>query len=571
MNQAELNQSIAVLNAHKDEWAALSIRRKIDFLTQVRYQIIEQCERWVAAAVKAKQIDPDSPFIGEEWLGGPWAVVHWLNTMETTLAALAEGDMRAPKRVRCRADGQVVVQVFPDDLYGRMLLNGYRAEVWMQPEVTPATLADTMAVFYKQPTPPKGRVALVLGAGNVASIAPLDVLYKLYAEGQVCVLKMNPVNDYLGPIFEDVFGAFVMAGFLRFAYGGADVGEYLTTHPGIDEIHITGSIQTHDAIVFGAGSEGAERKRLNQPRLTKRITSELGNISPTIVVPGPWTTADIRFQAEHIVTQKFNNSGFNCISTQVLVLPKEWPQTSALLDATRAVIRGLPPRNAYYPGAAKRQADAIAHHPNAELFDPASGGKVPRTLITALDPNASDEFCFREETFGPLLAETTLPGKTAAEFLENAVCFCNDKLFGTLGASLIIHPVTFRELGPGLEDCLAELRYGTIAVNAWVAGAYLLSPVPWGAYPGHTLNDIQSGIGVVHNTLLFSRSQKSVIYAPFHPFPRAWRHGEWHLSPKPAWFVTHRKAHPLSRRIMMFEANRGLGHFPGIVALALRG
>jgi hypothetical protein len=125
------------------------------------------------------------------------------------------------------------------------------------------------------------------------------------------------------------------------------------------------------------------------------------------------------------------------------------------LDAIRAVIRKLPPRFAYYPGAAQRQAEAVSHHPTAELLDPAGEGHVPRTLITALDPNATDEVCFREETFGTVIAETALLGKTAAEFLQNAVRFCNDKLFGTLGASLIIHPATMRELVPAFENCIA--------------------------------------------------------------------------------------------------------------------
>ncbi len=571
MNQAELDQSIAVLNAHKDEWAALPIGRKIDFLTQIRYQVMEVSDRWVAAAAKAKQIEPDSPLIGEEWIGGPWAMLHWLNTMERTLTALAAGHVHMPKRTRQRADGQVIVDVFPNGLYDRMLLSGFHAEVWMQPCVTPASLRDSIAALYRQSTPPCGKVALVLGAGNIASIAPLDALNKLYAEGQVCLLKMNPVNDYLGPIFEDVFGAFVTAGFMRFAYGGVEVGEYLTAHSGIDEIHMTGSIRTHDAIVFGSGEEGAERKRLNQPRLTKRLTSELGNVSPTIVVPGPWSAADIRFQAEHIATQKLNNNGFNCIGAQVLVLSGDWPQIPALLDAIRDVIRKLLPRFAYYPGTAQRQAKVVSRHPDAELLDPAAEGQVPRTLVTSLDPNSTDEVCFREETFGTVLAETELPGKNAAEFLQNAVRFCNDKLFGTLGASLIIHPETLRELGPAFEDCIAELRYGSIGVNAWSAAAFLLSQMPWGAYPGHSLNDVQSGIGIVHNTLLLGQTQKSVIYQPFHPFPRAWRHGQFHLSPKPAWFVTNRQARSLGRRLAAYEADPGLRHFPGILALALRG
>ena len=54
-----------------------------------------------------------------------------------------------------------------------------------------------MAAFYRE-RGPHGGVALVLGAGNVNSIPPLDALYRLIARGQVVLLKMNPVNDYLG-------------------------------------------------------------------------------------------------------------------------------------------------------------------------------------------------------------------------------------------------------------------------------------------------------------------------------------------------------------------------------------
>jgi len=41
---------------------------------------------------------------------------------------------------------------------------------------------------------------------------------------------MNPVNEYLGEIFESIFEDFIAAGYVRFVYGGGDVGEYLTAH-----------------------------------------------------------------------------------------------------------------------------------------------------------------------------------------------------------------------------------------------------------------------------------------------------------------------------------------------------
>ena len=100
----------------------------------------------------------------------------------------------------------------------------------------------------------------------------------------------------------------------------------------MDEIHITGSSRTHDAIVFGGGAEGAARKAAGQPVSTKRITSELGNVSPTIVVPGPWSERDLAFQAEHIATQKLHNGGFNCIASQVLITHDGWELGDRLLD-----------------------------------------------------------------------------------------------------------------------------------------------------------------------------------------------------------------------------------------------
>jgi len=121
---------------------------------------------------------------------------------------------------------------------------------------------------------------------NQARRIPHYCVEKLFNEGKVCLLKMHPVNAYLGPFIEDAFADAIRAGFLAVAYGGAEVGGYLAQHPGVDEVHVTGSARTHDAIVWGADREG--RVRMLDPVLKKPITSELGNISPVIVVPGPY-------------------------------------------------------------------------------------------------------------------------------------------------------------------------------------------------------------------------------------------------------------------------------------------
>jgi hypothetical protein len=119
---------------------------------------------------------------------------------------------------------------------------------------------------------------------------------------QVVVVKMNPVNDYLGPLLRRAFAPFVDAGYVEFAYGGAGdpggeagaaappgwarlpmdsatararhsslhpaaprlraplccphtnhpaVGKALCEHPVVASIHLTGSADTYNAIVWG--------------------------------------------------------------------------------------------------------------------------------------------------------------------------------------------------------------------------------------------------------------------------------------------------------------------------------
>ncbi|MBJ7609061.1 MAG: aldehyde dehydrogenase family protein [Candidatus Dormibacteraeota bacterium] len=568
-SQRRIDNDLDALAKHKDEWARLPVASKIEHLRTLASNTSAQAERWVAAACDAKGLDRTSPLAGEEWTSGPWALLFGINRLIETLTAIeTTGTPRLrPKSVHTRRDGQVVVDVFPQSGWDRLLLSGISAEVWMQPGVTRDNLADTMAVFYKQRSP-HGAVALVLGAGNIASIPPLDVLYKMVAEGRVCLLKMNPVNEYLGPVFEDVFADLVAAGFLRVAYGGSDVGDYLANHRGVDEIHITGSNRTHDAIVFGAGKEGAARKRRGEPVNTKRMTSELGNVSPTIVVPGPWSERDLRFQAAHIATQKLHNAGFNCIASQVLITARRWSLTEPLLAEVASVMSRAPRRPAYYPGAAQRQRALAQAHPAARMLggDDAS----PTTLITDVDSTDGTEMCFRDEAFAGVLTATSLPARSMDEYLDRAVDFCNDSLWGTLGANIIIHPATARRHAEALDRAIARLRYGCIGVNAWTGVGFLLAQASWGAFPGHTADDIQSGIGVVHNSLLFDRPQKSVVRAPFHPYPRSLAHGQPTLLPTPPWFVTHRHAHQVNERLTRFEADHAVARVPGIFLAALR-
>lgn len=567
METAPLDRPLQVLADHKQRWARLPIRDKIQYLSEVRDLAVAHAQDWVDAGTAMKDLPAESPLEGsEEWLSGPYPTVSWLTDVMTTLTAIRTGaDPLDGLDVHTTGSGQVAVRVFPASIYDRLLLSGYELDVWMQPGVTEANLPETVGTFYRQPDP-AGRVTLVLGAGNVSAIPMLDTLYSLIADGDVVLLKMNPVNDAFGPVFEQILAPLIRDGYVQIAYGGADVGAYLSDHDEVDAIHITGSERTFNTIVFGPGPEGERRRAAGEAVLTKPIRSELGGVGPTIVVPGSWTDADIAYQAEHLATQKLHNSGHTCVASQVLVLPAGWDKTDKLLAALRKALGDSPDRRPFYPGTDERQAAFRTANPDAEALT----GMTDRTLLVGVDPT-SDHPAFRDEYFGPIYVTTTLPGADAGEFLANAVDFANNTLHGNLGANLIIDPGTAKALGSKLDQAIEALEYGSIGINVWSAFVFLASRGAWGAFPGNTRGDIQSGTGVVHNALLFDRPQKNVVRAPFRAFPRSLRHGAATMAVKPPWFLSNRTATSTARQLTAFAADPKPQRLIGLFASALRG
>ena len=568
MNNSDLDKAINILNTNKDNWVNLPISEKIPLFKSLSSKTSSVAKDWVDAAVKAKSINVNSPLSGEEWTSGPWALIYGAESMVGTLKALDNGKNPPIGKIRSRPDGQLVANIFPYNIYHHLLLSGIRAEVWMQKNVNKDNFDDHIAQVYKSNSQ-NGNVSLVLGAGNVSSIPPLDVLDRLFAHLSVSILKMHPVNDYLKDIFEKIFEDFISAGFVQIVSGGADVGKYLCNHEEIDHIHITGGAKTYNSIVFGSGEEGEKRKNQGEIQINKTITAELGCVTPIIVVPGPWSKADIKYQSENIATQKLHNASFNCIAGQVLVLPESWNLSNDLLEEVKSTISSTKLREPYYPGANDRHDAVKQTYGNCEQID--KNGSFSRLLVTDLDYKSSNEYLFNNEVFVGALAQTFLPGESPKEYLLNTIKFCNEKLWGTLGANIIIHPKTIKELGPDLENIISELKYGSIGINTWCAMAFLTAECTWGAFPGHTANDIQSGNGVVHNTRLFDKPEKTVVYAPFSPFPRNLLKGEIHMFPKPPWFVTNKQAHNVSRRFTYFQAKPGPFHLPGLFLDALRG
>jgi hypothetical protein len=509
---------------------------------------VQTARDWVDTASRYKGVSPTSSLRAEDIMTGPVATIRQLRLVIRSLREIAAvGRPQLTGRPKMGVDNRLRVPVFPaKGMFDAITFQGFKVDAWMQPGVTEETLRmcpDGVPGRWKAGNP---RIALVLGAGNVSSIPTTDAFTKLFQEGRTVLLKMNPVNESLGPIFERAYAPLINAGFLRIIYGGPDVGAAAVEHDLVDEVHITGSIHSHDAIVWGPpGPERERRKRENDPVLRKPITSELGNVTPWIVVPGRYSEKQLNFQAENLATSITNNCSFNCIATKVIVTSANWPDRERFLDKVTRILDRISPRKAYYPGAADRFARFSGRSAAA------GSDTLPWTFLRGIKPEESPHF-FQEESFVCVSVETPLAADSDTDFLNKAVDFANEQLWGTLAASITLPP-GFRkdpDREAALQSALGRLNYGTIAINQWSGLSFAMMSPAWGGVAGSRLDDAQSGIGWVHNTLMLDGIEKNVLTGPLT------------VSPKPMWFTTHSNPEPVAWRLL------DLYHKPSVWKLA---
>lgn len=554
-----IGRELEALRGGAQVWTRLALGQRVTLLERVRAAVAANVEDWADAAAESKGLGPRHPLRGEEWLSGPYAVLGALDGYLRTLRALARGGSPLDGVTVDEAPGgRIRAHVYPATATDRLLLSGFTGEIWLRPGVTASDAVRAAGLGQLRPEDGAG-VGLVLGAGNISSIPVLDVLYELLAHNRVTLLKVNPTQDDLVPVFARALAPLIEPGLLRIVRGGGDVGAFLTSHEAFEHVHITGSKTTFDAIVWGGGEDAEARRREGRPRLTTPITAELGGVSPIIVVPGRWTDADLRYQAEHIATMRLQNNGHNCIAGQVVLVSSDWPQREAFLRALHDAYSTAPARPVWYPRSEEKLAGADAAYPDAIRCGDGSRRLVE--IAAGDDPAALES----TEYFAPVLGVVEVAG-LGQEFLDAAVAHANDRLAGTLGANVLVDPDTEAALGDGFERAIAELRYGGIAINTWTGVVFATPILSWGAFPGSTIDDVGSGIGVVHNTSLLDGVERSVLRGPFRPFPRAaGRHGRFTVLPKPPWFVSARTAAAVSEGLTRYLA----GHDPVGLAVTL--
>jgi acyl-CoA reductase-like NAD-dependent aldehyde dehydrogenase len=521
-SRIEIDTALQMLSIHSQEWVDLSIDDRIAIVKSIHNNFPKIWDRWVDYSVKAKGIANRKTGNDMDWFA--LATISRIHTV--VLRSLEEikklGKPKVPGGYSLLPNGQVAARVFPDSLFHSLAFQGTTVDVLLEVGVNNAEANNKQAQVYRE-SERIGKVALVLGAGNASQLPVSDTFHKLFHDLCVVILKMNPVNSYVGPLLEECYQPLIDKGFLRIVYGGTEEGSYLVHHNSVDEIHMTGSDKTFETIVFGSGEEGQQRKLEGRPILNKQIHGELGCITPWVIVPGNWKTRDVFEQAAKVAFWMMYLDGYLCFAPRILVMHKGWSHRELFIKALIEALSKVETISAYYPGSAATQKEFIIAHPEAVQIGGHIEDHIPWTVIPNLDPSATNDICFRRESFSGLCGEVAIDAPSIPKFIDQAVGFLNTTVWGTLSATLVINDESLEDpaISDTVDQAITDLRYGTVALNAPGTWGMQTMMAPWGAYRGSKITDIQSGLGWVANFLMLYRPEKTIVKSPFRtqPYP----------------------------------------------------
>ncbi len=545
LTKLDIDRFITTLRTKSKEYNSINNVQLASMLEETISNIKEVSFFWATICSDNKGTTK-TPAEGEEWLGGPFASVL---ATQYYIKSLTNDDDLTEKKYNSEENSY---KVFPNNFTERITFPFIDAKVIFNKSMSFDDINKYRGFSKRYDIDPS--ITLVLGAGNFSSIPYLDVLYHLITRKSVILLKLNPVNEYLKPVFEKVFQNFIERGYIIVTTGNIDESKYMATHPGINHIHLTGSDKTFEDIVYGRELTDKERKSKSLSKINnKPITSELGNVTPIIIHPGKWSTSDIKYQARKIVTAKLNNNGFNCIAAQVVVLPDGWGQTETLIKYVKHYMSKAKERKAYYPESIER-LEKLEKDKGYERVNALSC--VTPHLTREIKAYSKFEI---DEVWSSTIYFKKIEYTSVENFANKAIDYCNDELWGNLGVSVIIkdHHRKFNKHITNLY--IDKLNYGTVAVNEWAAIGYIIPQLPWGGFPGNRDNDIQSGQSVVHNSMLFESPLKGVVNTKFRISRLI----------DPPWFVTNKKARRLFRNLTYYQINNSNINFLKLIFAAL--
>jgi hypothetical protein len=242
------------------------------------------------------------------------------------------------------------------------------------------------------------------------------------------------------------------------------------------------------------------------------------------VSPYEFSAKELDTQVFALFLAVFNNCSCNCNAPKVVVVSEHWKQLPEFLNRLEGHLESRNVPAAYYPGTKDRWEAFRKAYPSARQLGKGLNTKARQLECPALPwllaqvhvdlsteqgrTHAQQEYAFRQEPFAPVLTIAIV--KCASEmFIQESTTLCNDYLYGSLSVSLSVPQCQLND--PTVEQCLCDLRYGSIVVNEWTAQTYGILGCTWGAWKGETLDSVESGIGHVHNLWLIPHAQKCVL------------------------------------------------------------
>ncbi|EHB58503.1 Aldehyde Dehydrogenase [Mycolicibacterium rhodesiae JS60] len=294
--------------------------------------------------------------------------------------------------------------------------------------------------------------------GVVAAVVPWNypqalTMFKLapaLAAGCTVVLKPAPETslDAL-ELAAAAQRAGIPDGVLGVVTGGADVGEYLVSHPGVDKVAFTGSTRAGRAIAEVCG------------RLLRPVTLELGGKSAAIVLDD----ADLSSTAAGLATASLLNSGQTChLSTRILAPQSRYDEVVgavAAMAASLPVGDPLDPSTYIGPLVSRRQRERVEQYIQIGKDSGAKvaygGGPTDRDIGWYVQPTVfagvdNSSQIARDEVFGPVL--TVIPYAD----VDEAVSIANDSEYGLGGT------IWTSDTERGLEVA-RRVETGSVGVN----------------------------------------------------------------------------------------------------------
>ena len=267
--------------------------------------------------------------------------------------------------------------------------------------------------------------------------------------GNTVVLKPSPFTPLTVLRISDYIRELLPPGVLNTVTGGDELGPRITSHPGIDHISFTGSVDTGKRVLASASAT------------IKRVSLELGGNDPGIVL----ADADPDAIAQDLFNSMFLLSGQGCICLKRLYIHENI--YSAVTDALVAIARSARVGNGLDPDTV---LGPVQNHLQYQRLQAAweeiknSGatilfrGEVPaneRGLffpVTLLANPPEDASFVANEIFGPI--RSVFAYKTVDEAIRRA----NDTSYG-LGASV------WGKNSDELKRVARQLEAGTVWIN----------------------------------------------------------------------------------------------------------